>query len=100
MGQFVICTLGVFPTGRPAPAVVVPEEALQAASGNEMLVRVSEELRRFDKLAGEAERVFRGERAISHPVLGPMNVKNWRLFHLRHGEHHLRQIAEILADDV
>lgn len=96
-GQLVVCTLGIFPKGRQAPAIVLPSADATPASGDEMLVRIGTELRRFDELASQAEQVFGGRRAISHPVLGPMSVKNWRLFHLRHGEHHLKQIAAILG---
>ena len=96
VGQLVVCTLGMFPKGRQAPTIVLPSTDATPISGDEMLTQVGVELRHFDELANQAERVFGAQRAISHPILGPMSAQNWRLFHLRHGEHHLKQIAAIL----
>ncbi len=95
VGQFVVCTLGRFPQGRKSPSSVMPGADADPETGDALLERAGIELRRFDELARDAERMFGGQRAISHPILGPMSVKNWRLFHLRHGEHHLRQIEAI-----
>lgn len=97
IGQFAVCTLGQFPKGRKAPEIVTPKADTVAASGDELLEKVKVELERFDGLALEAERVFGPQRAITHLVLGPMSVHNWRRFHLIHGEHHLRQIGKVLA---
>ena len=97
VGQFVITRMGLFPGGRKAPLAVMPREVAERLSGEEMAEEVEKALRRMDGLLMQAEAMFGGARAISHVVLGPMSVRQWRRFHLVHGEHHLRQIAAARA---
>jgi len=33
-------------------------------------------------------------RILDHPILGPLNIEQWRKFHAMHGHHHCRQIVE------
>ncbi len=92
LGQFYICTLGMFPKGRKAPGNTEPTADAEPQSGKALAARARSELERLDAAAAAAERLFGGQAAIVHPVLGPMSVQGWRRFHLMHGRHHLRQI--------
>ena len=96
-GQFLVLNAGHFPKGREAPAGVVPPASSGIVCGAELAGEVTVMLLRFDRIAEEAERLFGRRRAISHQVLGPLSVAQWRRFQLVHGRHHLKQIRAILA---
>lgn len=90
---FVVVNAGYFPTGRKAPERAVPKgmptEEVQSA--------IFEEIRRMDAGLTECETRFGSRRKImDHPVLGPLDVRQWRKFHWVHGRHHARQIRERL----
>ena len=95
LGQFYVCTLGLFPKGRKAPAMTEPSAAPAPLSGAVLAVKAWTALGRFDEVASAAERLFGRRTAIMHPVLGPMSVADWRRFHLIHGKHHLRQVKAV-----
>jgi hypothetical protein len=61
----------------------------------EVLRAILPEIQQMDAGLAECERRF-GRRAgiLDHPVLGPLNVGEWRKFHWVHGKHHTRQIRE------
>jgi hypothetical protein len=92
--QFLVTTVGIFPKGRLAPEKVMPPEpTLRALSAAELNARVAEVLFPMDAQLNEAERMFGAKRrAVTHAILGPLSVTQWRWFHFVHGEHHLRQI--------
>jgi hypothetical protein len=94
MAQFVVTTLGIFPKGRLAPEITMPPHpTIRPVSAIELNARIAEMLFPMDAAMTEAERLFGlKKRAVSHPILGPMSVFQWRFFHFVHGEHHLRQI--------
>lgn len=94
VAQFAITTVGVFPQGRRAPATVMPADVpVRCLCAREMHACAAEALTEMDAALQRAEELFGGKRrVISHLVLGPMSVGQWRRFHLVHGEHHLRQI--------
>ncbi len=94
-GQFTVLNVGYFPRGRKSPAGVMPSVSPRSLSGAALTEATKELLTRLDKLAVEAERVFGRRRSISHQVLGPLDVAQWRRFQLVHGRHHLRQIQAI-----
>ena len=96
VGQVAITRLGLFPKGRKAPAAVMPgDEPVRMLCGQELGGKVAEALERMDGLLSQAEQMFGSRRGVSHLVLGPMSVQQWRRFHLVHGEHHLKQIAAL-----
>jgi Protein of unknown function (DUF1569) len=96
MGQYTVVRLGYFPTGRKAPALVMPAETMHPLSGEELAEAVKDHLSRLDVLCVEAEGLFGGDcRCASHMSLGPLSVDQWRRFQLIHGEHHLKQIVAI-----
>jgi hypothetical protein len=97
IGQIVLVRWGYFPRGRKAPAAVCPANDVPEYSGRALTERAAGLLERLDGLADEGERLFGRGRAISHGVLGPLSIPDWRRFHLIHAEHHLKQIRAIRA---
>jgi hypothetical protein len=96
-GQLVLITLGIFPDGRPAPAGLEPSPN-QPLTGQEIIQAIHRELTGLDQLSNKAEAVFGNRRALSHHVLGPLSIPQWRRFHLIHARHHLKQILAIRRD--
>lgn len=94
--QFAVTRCGYFPTGRPAPSIVTPQSTTHPLSGEDLTQSAAEHLARLDLLFNEAESLFGPtSQCATHNVLGPLNIDQWRKFHLIHGEHHLKQIAAI-----
>ena len=93
--QFAVTTLGYGPSGREAPTPVCPPADSPPLSGKELTHETATGLARIDQLFTQAEAIFGSHRAISHIVLGPLSIHQWRRFHLTHGRHHLRQIRAI-----
>jgi hypothetical protein len=93
--QFTLVRLGYFPHGRKAPAMVTPEGTTTSLSGGELTQATDEHLLRLNGLFDEGEKVFGTGRSVSHMLLGPMSIPQWRRFHLIHGEHHVKQILAI-----
>ena len=94
-GQFMIIKLGRFPNGRVAPAAVSPTLPTTVQSGDELAAKVSAELRKLDEVTARGEHLFGERRAVSHIILGPLSMRQWRRFHLIHGLHHIKQIQAI-----
>lgn len=96
--QFAVARLGYFPGGRLAPAAVMPVATVSALSGETLRGAFIEQVERMDGALDEAERALGRRRSVSHIVLGPMSVWQWRRFHLVHGRHHVKQIVRIRAE--
>jgi hypothetical protein len=94
VGQYTLIRLGHFPTGHKAPPLVTPAATSHALCGEELSRAAAEHLAQIDLLCAEADKIFDG-RCVSHMVLGPLSIDQWRKFQLVHGEHHLKQIAAI-----
>jgi hypothetical protein len=91
---FVLTRLGYFPSGRKAPAFVVPE----GADAETALRRFRDNLARMDRAIGETEARFGSRLDISvHPIIGPMNTHEWRKFHYMHSHHHAKQLRKLRA---
>jgi hypothetical protein len=100
--QFYVTTLGRFPFGREAPAVVCPPDLpgtmeLQV-SGTSLASETEQLLEQMDKVLELADQSFGQIRLASHGVLGPLTSPQWRGFHLVHGRHHIKQIQAIRRD--
>lgn len=94
--QYAVTRCGYFPTGREAPPMVTPQPTTHPLSGENLTHASAEHLTRVDLLLTKAETLFGpSSQFASHAVLGPLNVDQWRIFHLVHGRHHLKQIAAI-----
>jgi len=94
---FLVIDGGYFPTGRKAPQValpigIAPDDALRHALDN---------VRLMDKALTHAAAQF-GTRVkiLDHPILGPLNIRQWRKFHWVHTRHHARQIRQRTAGPV
>lgn len=95
--QYTLTGLGYFPRGRKAPPSVIPDEHPEPLTGAQLSQLVEDHLTCLDSLFKDAEALFGGGRCISHPVLGPLSIHQWRRFQLIHGQHHIRQILAIRA---
>jgi len=91
----VVIGLGFMPGGRQAPNGVVPTGKL---GGVESVSKIRADLRQMDELLSKCEQRFGSAVALmDHPIFGPLNLTQWRKFHLVHGLHHLKQVQERCA---
>ena len=92
---FVVVNLGYLPTGRKSPERAVPK-GMPAEQVRRIVFAAIQEM---DRGLAECERKFGSSKKImDHPVLGPLDVRQWRKFHWVHGRHHARQIRERLGN--
>ena len=91
--SFIVVNVGYFPRGRKSPERAVPK----GMPPEEVRRAIFAEIRQMEEGLAECERKF-GPRTkiMDHPILGPLNVRQWRKFHWVHGRHHARQIRERL----
>lgn len=80
--------LGYFPGGRKSPGPVTP----RGAPAEKVVAEICPQIVAMDKAIADCEARYGGGKLLDHPVLGPLTAKQWRKFHLLHGEHHVRQI--------
>jgi hypothetical protein len=88
---FVVVGAGYLPSGRKATKFLTPGEG-----------RVLDSLRPFndalvamDASLTDAEKRFGSKlKLLEHPVIGPLNVQQWRRFHRVHGRLHLKQMSK------
>ena len=96
VGQAVVIRAGLFPRGRTAPEMVCPDPKAAPVPSGILIERVSVALKNLDMRVAAAEKLFgRQGRSVSHLILGPMSLDQWRRFHLIHGRHHIKFIARI-----
>ncbi len=99
IGQFTLIRLEYFPRGRKAPERVTAASDLPPVPGGTLIAEVDDAITKLDRRVDAAEKIFGPKRrAVSHMVLGPLNVAQWRRFHLIHGRHHIKQIVAIRAE--
>jgi hypothetical protein len=95
--QLAICECGYFPKGRNAPLAVqpgkVPSEPL---SGDELIARFSATLGVMDGMLNRIESQSKNATVLTHLLLGPLSVRQWRRFHRTHARHHLAQIERAI----
>ena len=94
--QFVVARLGYFPKGLKAPAPVQPPDTPEPSSGPLLAERLARAVDAMDGVIVDVARVLGPGRTVSHTVLGPMRLSDWRRFHLAHARHHVKQILAIL----
>lgn len=89
---FALTGLRYMPEGGQAPAGVVPK----GAPAETVLPDLRRNLAAADEAISRCEARF-GARAkiANHPILGPLTARQWRMFHLVHARHHLKQIARL-----
>ncbi len=99
VAQFAVITLGRFPNGFEAPAIVVPPDNTPHKSGAGLNEHVSSTLRKLDEVCVRAEKMFGSRRSVTHFRLGPLSIAQWRKFHLVHARHHIVQINAIREEN-
>ena len=92
LATFLVTGVGYFPAGRQAPEFTRPtgvaaEQAMQQIREN--LVAMDTALTRCEERFGLKVKIA------NHPVMGPLNVRQWRRFHLTHTRHHMKQIERL-----
>jgi len=86
--------LGYFPPGRKAP----PSARPRGIASEKVLAEILEKIAEMDKAIRQCEeKLGARQRLLDHPVLGPLNTREWRKFHLVHGLHHAKQIRRLRA---
>ncbi len=99
VAQFMVCDLGYFPRGREAPSITKPAaETASPLDGNDLVTRIGTILAAMDSALDRMEPVAAGKVALTHPVLGPLTVAQWRKFHRVHARHHAGQIRAAIVD--
>lgn len=99
--QFALIDAGYFPPGRKAPEPVRPGVvALAALDGAGLDREVSAALDKLDEALNRVEAIYPSRTVVTHIVLGPLTVRQWRKFHLVHARHHAKQIARVKAATV
>lgn len=93
LATFYAARMGFLPTERTAPRQSLPKNA----SGVEPLRQFNDALVAMDAALANAEKRFgSAAKILDHPVLGPLDTKDWRRFHRTNAKHHLKQIAKRL----
>jgi Protein of unknown function (DUF1569) len=89
--QLVVLGFRHMPTGRPSPAAARP----RGLPLEKVQVEIGPTIVKMDEIITDCERRLGRGKLLDHPILGPLSPRQWRLFHLVHGLHHVRQIAEL-----
>ena len=93
LATFYVARLGLLPSGLTAPKRTTPQEG----SGVESLRQFNDALVAMDATLADAEKRFGSAcKILDHPILGPLNTKDWRRVHRTHAKHHLKQIEKRL----
>jgi hypothetical protein len=93
--QLAVIHVGFFPKGRRAPSIVTPGEPDLLLDGEQLVASIHQNLACADRVFEQAENAFGDIRAVTHHVVGPLSIPQWRRFHLVHGRHHAKQIMAI-----
>jgi hypothetical protein len=90
LGALYVIELGRIPRGVEAPDRTVPK----GVPAGDVMGMLRRSLAAMDAaMAGCEARFGRRGWIASHPLLGPLTLRQWRRFHRVHARHHLRQIA-------
>jgi hypothetical protein len=91
---FMVVGIGYLPGGRTAPKNATP----RGLPPEQVLAEVSEKIVVMDGVIAQAEEKYGKEiKLLDHPILGPLQGREWRKFHWVHGRHHVKQIASLRA---
>ena len=98
--QLAVCECGFFPKGRKAPVPVQPAETEgDSLTGEELIARFSATLAAMDLMLSRIEPQAKNAPVLTHFLLGPLNVQQWRRFHRVHARHHVAQIERAIRGD-
>jgi hypothetical protein len=90
--RLLVVGLGYFPPGRKAP----PSARPRGISSQQVLAEILGKIAEMDSTIRLCEEEFGDrEKLLDHPILGPLNTREWRKFHLVHGSHHAKQIRQL-----
>jgi hypothetical protein len=96
--QWVIIDVGYFPPGRKAPEPVRPGVVtLAAQDGAGLAQNVRAALSKLDAALDRVHAVYPSRPVVTHIVLGPLTVCQWRRFHRVHARHHAKQLIRVKA---
>ena len=98
LGQWVVLSLGFFPSTRESGEAAVPKRPVVLRTGAQLADRIHAALVEFDRLARKAQKIFGNTPVLRHTVLGPLSIPAWNRFHLLHGQHHIKQMDRIRRD--
>jgi hypothetical protein len=95
--QLAVCEFGFLPKNREAPAAVRPKDAPGVPlTGDELVAHFSDTLAAMDDALNRIEPQARDSPVMTHFLLGPLSVRQWRRFHRAHARHHAAQIARAI----
>lgn len=95
--QFAVCEYGFFPTRREAPPAVRPaDEVGLQCTADELIARFSATLAAMDDVLKQIKPQAKAAPVLTHFLLGPLNVRQWRRFHHVHARHHVGQIERAI----
>lgn len=95
--QLAVCECGFVPRRRKAPPAVQPGESAEPLTGDELIARLSATLSAMDRVLNRIEPQAKGAPVLTHFLLGPLNVRQWRRFHRVHARHHVKQIKHAMS---
>jgi DinB superfamily len=95
--QVVVCEYGFFPGRREAPPAVRPADELGLqCTADELIARLTATLGAMDDVLKQIEPQAKAGPVLTHFLLGPLNVRQWRRFHHAHARHHVGQIEHAI----
>ena len=95
--QLAVCEFGFLPKNREAPAAVRPDNAQGVPlTGDELIAHFSATLAAMDDVFNRIEPQAKGAPVLTHFLLGPLNVRQWRRFHRAHARHHAAQMERAI----
>jgi hypothetical protein len=98
--QVAVCECGFLPRSRKAPPAVQPSQTdAEPRSGDELIARLTATLAAMDRMLNRIEPQAKGAPVLTHFLLGPLNVRQWRRFHRVHARHHAKQIERAMHGD-
>ncbi len=91
---FVVVGIGHLPEGRTAPKNATP----RGLPPEQVLAEVVEKIGVMGAVIAQAEEKYgKHTRLLDHPILGPLQGREWRKFHWVHGKHHINQMRALRA---
>jgi DinB superfamily len=95
--QLAVCEFGFLPKRRAAPPAVLPVNTPgMPLTGDELTVRFSATLAAMDEVLSRIEPQAKDAPVLTHFLLGPLSVRQWRRFHRVHARHHAAQIERAI----
>jgi hypothetical protein len=96
--QLAVCECGFLPKRREAPSAVRPSDDAPRVllTGDDLIARFSATLAALDDVLNRIEPQAKDAPVLTHFLLGPLSVRQWRRFHRTHARHHAAQIERAI----